>query len=562
MTNQIFLHYLSLALAIMLGAILRFWNLDFKPLWMDEVITSIFSLGKNYHDVPVEVLFPLARLQEIFTYQSGLSCASIAENVAKMSTHPPLFFCWMYTWLGWLGADKQNLVAKMRSLPAIFGVCAIPVIYGVNRIAFSKIVVMAVSPFAVYLSQEARHYTLPMLLISLALLGLVQIQQDILKNKINYWVWLLWTIINCIGLYTHYFFILALVAEIVTLIILIFSQIKNREQRKFWLALILSISVIFISFFPWIPIMLSHFNRSETEWLPSHNGIAPIYQTLINWILMVIALPVETQFLPITIICGLLMLIFGIWTGWNIFKGLKNLWNTNKTHLPTLTLLTFSVCILLEFLVIIYFLGKDITVAPRYNFVYYPSFCALIAASLTINNPLRISLKLRLFFIVGTLSCICVIYNLILLKPFQPEVVAKKINLEPSTPLMVVVRYRNYQDIASGLSFTLALEKIRDYTSANPKLSSNVAFLKDSPELSGTWQKIGQLPPPSSKFNLWVIAPGLVRASYPDNITLDQTNCLKDPQHYHRIGIPYQLFRCGAITSTDMHRFIKISSTP
>jgi uncharacterized membrane protein len=64
-------------------------------------------------------------------------------------------------------------------------VAAIMAIYGVNSIAFypaSRIIAalfMALSPFAVYLSQEARYYTLPMLLIILSLFLLIKIQQDI-----------------------------------------------------------------------------------------------------------------------------------------------------------------------------------------------------------------------------------------------------------------------------------------------------------------------------------------------------------------------------------------------
>ncbi len=41
------LHYSALASAIALGAILRLGNLDGKFLWLDEVITAIFSLGRN-----------------------------------------------------------------------------------------------------------------------------------------------------------------------------------------------------------------------------------------------------------------------------------------------------------------------------------------------------------------------------------------------------------------------------------------------------------------------------------------------------------------------------------
>ena len=43
-------HYLTLAAIVLLGALLRFWHLDLKPLWLDEVITALFSLGRNYYE--------------------------------------------------------------------------------------------------------------------------------------------------------------------------------------------------------------------------------------------------------------------------------------------------------------------------------------------------------------------------------------------------------------------------------------------------------------------------------------------------------------------------------
>jgi uncharacterized membrane protein len=554
MKKRLYIHYLILIGAIALGAILRFWHLDLKPLWMDEVITAIFSLGKNYNDLPIGVVFPLERVQDIFTFQPKVSCGEIAENIARQSTHPPLFFCSMHAWLGWLSHDGQDWVLKLRELPALFGVGAIAAIYAVN-LAFSKTsaltaaAVMAVSPFAVYLSQEARHYTLPMFLITLGLLGLMQIQQDIfLKQKVRFWVWFTWAIINSIALYVHYFCVLAFLAQIATLILLIYypATAKSIKQIKgqIWFALILSISAVAISFIPWLMVTLNHFNRSETDWLNTRAHIAPFYQTLINWVLMVITLPVENQPLPIAIIFGLLMLMFAIWVGRQIFLGLRVLWHTPTTHLATLTLLSFSGWVLLEFFAITYLLKKDITIVPRYNFVYYPSFCALIAASLTKSQKSKIKIQnLLIFLIVGVISSIFVVSNLVFEKPFKPEQVARKINQNPALPLMVVMGYRDNQDVALGLSFALELEKVRKMN-YNEKLDK-FAFLKNSQELS-VWQQLSQLPAPAiSQMNLWVISPGIKRRDYPPQIAISQLNCTIDSTQHYRIGVPYQLYRCG-----------------
>ncbi|ARV60374.1 hypothetical protein BZZ01_18625 [Nostocales cyanobacterium HT-58-2] len=575
--RKLYLHYLAFAGAIALGIILRFWNLDLKPLWMDEVITAIFSLGKSYNDLPLDVVLPLKRVPEIFTLQPGVSCSQIAHNLVRQSTHPPLFFCGMYSWLEWLSPLGSEWVEKLRSPAAFFGVGAIVTIYYVNRIAFfpfaglTAAAFMAVSPLAVYLSQEARHYTLPMLLITLDLLGLVQIVKDIEKRqKVRFWVVLGWAIINSIGLYVHYFCILAFIAQMATLLVLIcWRKVNILNKRQIWLALLLLTSIVTISFLPWLPVVFHDYSRSETDWLPSPQNIAPLYQTLMSWLLMVVSLPVENQPLIIAVISGLSMLFFGMWVGWRIIQGLRQLWYEQSTHLVTFTLLSFSVWVLLEFFTIAYLLGKDITAVPRYHFVYYPSFCALIGAGLAQskneknikNSIFTLYSSILILVLVSFISCIFVVYNLVYQKPFEPEKVAQNMNQDPSIPLMVVVGYRDYQDVALGLSFALALEPIREVgrvgiggvgeekdivlSSASP--SSYVAFFKQSPDLAPVLQKLAQLPTSTTtKLNLWVVGPGRKRKDYPQQITLSQQmTCSIDSLQHYRIGIPYQLYRCG-----------------
>jgi uncharacterized membrane protein len=549
--NQKYLDYLAVICIIPLGIILRFWHLDLKPLWMDEVITAIFSLGKNYQDVPLDVGFPLHRVQEIFTFQSGVSCAQIADNLAQQSTHPPLFFCGMYRWLQWLMPLGDDWVRKLRSLPALFGVMAIAVMYALNRLAFSAksamigAWLMAISPFAVYLSQEARHYTLPMLLINLSLLALVQIQRDIFQGRLRFGVWFLWVVVNTLGFYVHYFCILAFIAEVATLIILMYwGKPPVLKKRQIWLSLILSISAVTLSFLPWIVITISHAKRSETNWLPPTNFIAPLYQTLINWVLMIITLPVENQPLMITVICGFLMVAFAVWAGTKIFRGLRQLWLNEQTRLSTLTLLSFTGFVLLELLAITYLSGKDITAIPRYSFVYYPGFCALLAASLSTGQRSKVTGKklILVFILVGLLSSIFVVYNLAFQKPFQPEKVAQNMNLEPSLPIMLVVAYDNYQDIALGLSFALALDQNRGKSSP----SDSLAFFQKAPDLTTLWKKFTQLSKlATSPLNLWIVAPGMRRRDYPQQVVLSAQNlCKIDPKQHYRIGIPYQLYRC------------------
>ncbi len=603
------LHYLSLTFFISLAIILRFWNLELKPLWMDEVITAIFSLGKNYSSIPLDVVFPLEKLRDVFSYQPGVTCPQIAQNIATESTHPPLFFCGMYTFLGWVAPLGDDWVNKLRSPSAWFGVALVVAVYFLNRLAFSRkaglmgAAFVAVSPFAVYLSQEARHYTLPMLTISLSLLALIQIQQDIQRQQVRVWLWLTWTIINIISIYIHYFCIIAFIAQIATLLLLIFlpSLSRNKKiklfslhkrsfhssktyERNCLIALILSISTVAIALMPWLKIVQNHLTRSETSWLPTPQHIEPFYQTLISWVVMIIMLPVEGQPLAIIIISGLLMLLFSVWLGWKVFKGIKLLLREPTTCLPTLTLLSFTTFVLLGIFTICYILGKDITVAPRYNFIYYPSFSALIAASLirensrdknillsegnsSVQDARTTNLKIKnhqlpIILFVGLIGCIFVVSNQGLQKPYLPQQVAQKMYQEPTVPVMAVMAYSNYQDVALGLSYALALEREavnynyqllseQDVKSNQINFSSEqdanttFAFLNQSSGFESVFEKLSQIPNQNSQLNLWILAPGRLLRDYPKQINVSQTlSCDIDTNQHYRIGIPYQLYRC------------------
>jgi uncharacterized membrane protein len=458
---------------------------------------------------------------------------------------------------------------------------------------------MAVSPFAVYLSQEARHYTLPMLFITLALLGLIRIQQTLYSQRQlpRPGVWFTWGVVNSIGCYIHYFFILAFIAQLLTLTGLMYWR-RRMLPRGSFLAVGLVVSGVAVSYLPWLSVMLGSFGRSETGWLPKPENIAPLYQTLVGWLSMVIALPVEGQPLWVQVPVALLTIGFGSWVGWQAWRGLKQLWRQPETHIATFTLSCFTLCVLLQFIAIIYLLGKDITVAPRYNFVYFPAVCALLGATLAMQElkvrrltswkvarlegsnqsskeqpanlqpanlqpanlqptnlqpanlqPTKEQLATQIqpstvVFCVSLLSCVFVVSSLVFLKPFHPQQVARDMNLDPGVPIRMVVGYDNFQEVALGVSFALAIDQLNSGVSQGTA-DASFAFFNRKLGYELVWQKLSKLPTLSvPRLNLWVVAPGLRRRDYPPQVAVGQTSCTIDATEHHRIGVPYQLYRC------------------
>ncbi|MDR9402553.1 MAG: hypothetical protein RI580_03850, partial [Halothece sp. Uz-M2-17] len=84
---------------LIVGSILRLMNLGGKPLWLDEIITALFTFGQGYKVIPRETLFSIQDIPEFFQYKEQ-SCSQIATFLAEQSTHPPLFFCFLHRWLG------------------------------------------------------------------------------------------------------------------------------------------------------------------------------------------------------------------------------------------------------------------------------------------------------------------------------------------------------------------------------------------------------------------------------------------------------------------------------
>src|SRR5512147_356101 len=121
-------------LILVLAVFLRFYLLDGQSFWNDE--------GNS------------ARIAE-------RSLQLITEGAAG-DIHPPLYYYLLHFWRGVFGSSEFAL----RSLSAILGVLLVGLTFLIGRKAFSAGVgllaalVVAINPFQIYYSQEARMYML------------------------------------------------------------------------------------------------------------------------------------------------------------------------------------------------------------------------------------------------------------------------------------------------------------------------------------------------------------------------------------------------------------------
>ena len=288
--------WLSLIAITVLGAALRGWQLTAHPLWSDEFATLVFSLGHGFVGVPLDQVVTGDRLLESLTVQGDLGPGATLDRLLTESNHPPLYFLISNLWIHlWQSPGQWVDVGVARSLSAAFGVLAIPGTYGLvklgtgqglgqssihlpepqaerDALALIAAFLMAVSPFGIYLSQETRHYTLA-LGWAIASLGCwlrfvrhwSQPQSSLSPSRLPPWLPWLWIIVNGLGLATHFFMGLLLLAEAITLGVLTlwFGVPRSRDR---WTLAIAGLGTA-ITAGVWIPYAQSIPKAGLTDWL-------------------------------------------------------------------------------------------------------------------------------------------------------------------------------------------------------------------------------------------------------------------------------------------------------
>ncbi|HAG83935.1 MAG TPA: glycosyltransferase, partial [Cyanobacteria bacterium UBA12227] len=203
------LNYLLLFIWIAIGIGLRFTQLTLKSPWTDEFATMIFSLGNTYQTVPLDQAISLETLLQPLKLNSSVGVSAVIHHLLTEDHHPPLYFVFAHWWIQLFSIPEGYVSLWVaRSLPAFLGVLSIPAVYGLGWLAFRSQLIaqlaaamMAVSPYGIYLAQEARHYTLGILWVIASLSCLVVALQH-LQHRIllPIWIALCWIIINSLGI--------------------------------------------------------------------------------------------------------------------------------------------------------------------------------------------------------------------------------------------------------------------------------------------------------------------------------------------------------------------------
>ncbi len=321
--KQLQQHRLTLFAIVLIGMALRLYQLGYRSLYFDEAYQFFASL-KPLHLINDPGHLPLSHYIQHFVMYIGQS------------------------------------EAALRLPPAIFGIGTIIVTYYLVKILFDKktgligALLVSISPFLIYYSQEARAYSQYAFLATASLLFLLFILKK--STFIRYLVYFIATIL-C--LYTHIFAVCLLVGQNIYMLLMWKSE---RFNLKPW---IITQSLILICYIPAIMFMLETINQRPPLSYSITNTIAGIFYIFTFGRLL---LPVNVNIFFVAVGA----VVFGIC----ILFGLKEMWQKRDET----SLLYFSFVITLVFVLLANFWFRAFNHEDaRYLIFLSPLFYIIVA---------------------------------------------------------------------------------------------------------------------------------------------------------------------------------------
>jgi uncharacterized membrane protein len=429
---------------------------------------------------------------------------------------------------------------------------------------------MAISPFGIFLAAQARHYTLVILIIIASLacyvcaVRAINQQKVISTNLVGIWI-----VINCLGIATHYFFVLSLMAMAIAFMQLMWQQwrqdkavLTQPQWRQVYLVALGSLAGCLV----WLSPLLAVRNSSPTEWIYASNAaekwLEPIGRFLL-WLMSIVILLPSSLYnfsLAIVIFSGLLTLVFWWRNLAYLIRGLKFQRQNIQQKDAIFALEKYLLAAIALFCAFTYILGMDLTLAGRFQFVYFPVVIALIAAGLSpywsetsdelifpqkpakfpsnsIKNIKSSSKRIVVLFIsIGLFSGAIANLNLGYLQNHRPDLMSNKITAGSTGRIAIATTYKHHGQTGRMIGLAWGLRSLPNIASPlfllaedetkYPNAQSSAAILT---------QELTKIERP---FDLWLI-------NFRAEVELETQNCSADSEHQGVLGQHnYELYRC------------------
>lgn len=339
---------------LLVGFILRFWNLTAVALWHDEAFSTLMV------EYPITEMF--SRL--------------------ALDVHPPFYYLAYYGWQ----EIFSNSVFYLRLFSLVFGLVALIGIYMLVEktfkdkwLAIGASLIAAVNPFLVLYSQEGRMYTLGLALTVFASYFLIRAVRE---KKVFFWF--LFIVLASAASYTHYYLFFSIFA---LFIFLVYFAYRQKEKRSYYVkGGLISAAFLVVLYLPWLSEFLDQLNQvQESYWIPEMT-IWSVPNTLINLLTGGVVAIGESNWWLGVIIIGLILFLFA--------RGLSYL--NQKSHQGMVLIL---VSFLTPFILAILLSFKQSLYLDRYFIFIVPFYLIIITAgidSLDIKRYLKLLIVLIL----------------------------------------------------------------------------------------------------------------------------------------------------------------------
>lgn len=265
------------------GLFFRFYNLDKKVYWNDEVWTSLRLSGYRHSEMIAQVfdgheITP----RDFYKYQHINSDRTWVSTISSLAVEspkqPPLYYALLRIWAGLFG----DSIHAIRSLSALLSLLAFPGLYWLCRELFSAprtawmaISFMAVSPFHVLYAQEARPYSLWTAMILLSSAALLRA-----ARRQRWQSWSLYAATVALGFYSHTLFGLVAIAHAAYVAGDSLSTIDFKAGLpKSLVAYFFATVVALVAYAPWALIIAGNLPRlySNTGWVAAQVGVFRLF---------------------------------------------------------------------------------------------------------------------------------------------------------------------------------------------------------------------------------------------------------------------------------------------
>lgn len=267
--TQTWFRFLIIVLLV-LGVFFRFFNLDQKLYWHDEVYTSLRASGYTKAEVIQQVFdgheVGIEELQKFQHLSPEKDWSDTINALAGTAEHTPLYYVMARLGMQWFGSS----VTVTRGLAALISLLVFPCIYWLCLELFESPLVgwmamglIAVSPIHVLYAQEARQYSLWTVAILVSSASLLRAMR--LKKKFS---WGMYAATVALSFYSHLLSGLVFIGHG----IYVFATSSFRLSKTVTAYLLAAFTGLLI-FTPWLLVVITHLSRvRETTGWTGHDA--------------------------------------------------------------------------------------------------------------------------------------------------------------------------------------------------------------------------------------------------------------------------------------------------